>query len=83
MAYITKDLNLVAASVGQGNGGTVWTYINADGDAAAVLRGADFVTDGEDKGMKVNDFVITQDDSNVGLTLVVNAISAAGAVTLT
>lgn len=83
MAYVTKDLNLVAPAVGQGLGGSVWTYINADADTAVAMRGADFVSDGEDKGMKVNDIVLTQDDSNVGLVLVVNAISAAGAVTLT
>ena len=83
MAYQTGELNLVAHAVGAGQGGSVWTYINSDGDTAATMRGTDFVTDGEDKGMKVNDIVLTQDDSNVGLVLVANAIDADGNVTLT
>lgn len=59
MAYITKDLNLVAPNVGAGQGGSVWSYVNSDDDTAITIRGASFFSDGAAKGMKVGDLVIS------------------------
>ena len=83
MAYISADMNLVAPNVGANRGGSVWSYINADADTPAAIRAADFVSDGEDKGMAVGDLVISADNAGVGIVFRVDSISAAGAVTLT
>lgn len=84
MAYISKDLNLVAPAVGAGQGGSVWSYVNADVDSLAAQRAADFFSDGGSKGMKVGDSVISSDTAGVGGVLRVDAINANGlSVTVT
>lgn len=55
MAYVTKDLNLVAPNVG-GDGGSVWSYFSAD--ALATIIAAGYIDDAFDKGLKVNDIVL-------------------------
>jgi len=78
MAYVTKDFNLVAPNVG-GEGGSVWSYFSAD--AAATIIAAGYISDGLDKGVKVNDLVVIG-----GLTSVVGkvtVVAANGDVTMT
>lgn len=76
MAYITKDLNLVAANVGAGQGGSIWSYVNADVDSAAAQRAADFYDDAQLKGMKIGDSVISSDTAGVGVVLRCDALNA-------
>ena len=84
MAYITKDLNLVAANVGAGQGGSLWSYVNADVDSLAAQRAADFYSDGQEKGMKIGDSVISSDTAGIGGVLRVDALNADGlSVTVT
>ncbi len=84
MAYISKDLNLIAANVGAGQGGSLWSYVNADVDSAATQRGADFYDDGQEKGMKIGDSVVSSDTAGVGIIFRVDALNADGlSVTVT
>ena len=82
MAYATKEFNLVAPNVGTDQGGSLFTYVNSADDTLITLRGADFVADGADKGLKVGDLVITKDNTGAGAVLSVSAVTAGGAATL-
>lgn len=82
MAYVTADLNL-AISLPGGAGGQIWHYQNTADDTLAAQRGADFIADGYDKGLKVGDKVISDDENGVGVVLVVDAVVADLAATLT
>ena len=72
MAYVSKDLNLVAPSVGQGNGGSLWTYTST-ADAVAAIIAAAYITDGAAKGMKVGDLVaIAGTDTGIAQVTVID-----------
>ncbi len=81
MAYVSAQLNKI--SNGVGNSPEMWlmygTDVHTDADAA------DFISDGDAKGMKVNDVVIyVKTSATVGATLhSVGAVTAGGAATLT
>jgi hypothetical protein len=82
MAYVTAQLNQVSQG-GVGNGPQLWvmtgTDIHTDVDAA------DWISDGDAKGLKVSDIVIyVKTTATVGATLhSVSAVTAGGAATLT
>ncbi len=82
MAYATADLNLWMSAPG-GAGGNLWHYGNSASDTLITQRGADFFADGDDKGMKVGDKIITDESTGVGAVLVVSAVTAGGAATAT
>lgn len=81
MAYVSAQLNL--AVPGTGEGPALWimygTDVHTDADAA------DFISDGDAKGMKVTDIVIyVKTSATVGATLhSVSAVTSGGAATLT
>lgn len=81
MAYVSAQLNQVAEGVGSGP--ALWlmygTDVHTDADAS------DFISDGDAKGLKVNDVVIyVKTTATVGATLhSVGAVTAGGAATLT
>lgn len=86
MTYATASLNLDHPVMGSGNtAGSLaighWTYVSAD--AVATVIAAGYISDGVDKGMKVND-VVTVVDSNVPSIdyCLVTVVSAAGLVTM-
>ena len=80
MAYVSAQWNQL--SVGMGDAPSLWigygTDIHTDVDAA------DFVSDGSDKGMKVNDVVIyVKTTATIGATVhSVQTVTAGGAATL-
>lgn len=82
MAYATAELNVLVSPPG-GGAGTLWDYKNSADDTLVAQRGAGFFSDGEDKGMKVGDKILTTENTGVGAVLEVSAISAAGAATAT
>ncbi len=80
MAYVSAQLNLVAPGMGDGPG--LWimygTDVHTDADAA------DFISDGDAKGLKVSDIVIyVKTSATIGATLhSVQTVTAGGAATL-
>jgi len=80
MAYVTAQLNKI--SNGIGNAPEMWlmygTDVHTDADAT------DFISDGDAKGMKVNDVVIyVKTTATVGATLhSVLTVTAGGAASL-
>lgn len=81
MAYVSANLNVVVPRMGQ-DGTAVWalegTDIHTDADAAG------FITDGDEKGLRVNDVVLyTKTTATVGTTVhTVLSVTAGGAATL-
>jgi hypothetical protein len=78
MAYNSADLNLIQANVGH-SGGSVWNYIEP-ATALATIIAAGYISDGLDKGLKVNDQILVS-----GLTsnlTKVTVVAANGDVTL-
>lgn len=82
MAYSSAELNMWVTAPG-GAGGNLWHYKNTADDTLITQRGADFFADGYDKGMKVGDKVISDESTGVGAVLVVSAVTADGAATVT
>ena len=88
--YVSAQLNLDHPSMGgspvplttQVTNVQHWTYIT-DTDAIATVIAAGYITDGDDKGMKVGD-VVTCVDTNIPAVdlCVVSVVSAAGLVTM-
>lgn len=80
MAYVSAQLNQIASLIG--NGPALWmmygTDVHTDVDAA------DFISDGDAKGMKVTDVVLyVKTTATVGVTShSVSAVTAGGAATL-
>ena len=80
MAYVSAQNNLVTNGVGDAP--SIWlmygTDVHTDADAA------DFISDGDAKGMKVNDVVIyVKTTATIGATLhVVTAVTSGGAATM-
>jgi len=81
MAYVSAQLNKI--SQGVGGGPELWLMygedVHTDADAT------DFISDGDAKGLKVNDVVIyVKTTATVGATLhSVGSVTAGGAATLT
>lgn len=81
MAYSSATWNLMVPGVGDAP--AIWlatgTDVHTDADAT------DFISDGDAKGMKVNDVVIyVKTTATVGATVhVVSAVTAGGAATMT
>lgn len=91
MAYKSANLQQVFPRMGTGDnvaaddGGYavgVWSYraITAD-NTLAQMQAASFISDGDDKGMRVGDVVIFVEDTVDASWGLVSAISAAGLVT--
>lgn len=80
MAYVSAQLNLTAP--GMGEGPSLWlmygTDVHTDVDAA------DFISDGDAKGLKVTDVVIyVKTSATIGATVhSVSTVTAGGAATL-
>lgn len=70
MAYTTATLNMVTNRIG--GGPALWVYSNTD--AHTDVDEAGYFTDGEAKGMKVNDVVIVVDTDTS--TCTVHMVSA-------
>ncbi len=86
MAYASGSLNLAIPRMGEGlDAGSLsfasYCYISADAIATVIAAG--YITDGNDKGLRVND-VVTVVDSNVPSIdyCLVTVVSAAGLVTM-
>lgn len=81
MAYVSAQLNKVTSGIGSAQ--ELWlmsgTDVHTDVDAA------DFISDGDAKGLKVSDVVIyVKTTATVGATLhSVSSVTAGGAATLT
>ena len=82
MAYSTSNPpRLIAQSVGT-NGGALWMYVS--GDAVATVKGAGYITNGGDLGMRVNDVVIISDSATpLSSTGIVDAVVSGAAAELT
>jgi hypothetical protein len=72
--------NLAAEDGGYGVG--LWSYrqITGDGDLATMIAD-DYITDGNDRGLKVGDLVIFVEDNVDSSWMQVDTIDAAGLVT--
>ncbi len=81
MAYSRNGLQLVAGR-GSSTGAALWTYRSAD--TVAAVKGAAYISDGGDVGLKVGDLIIISDDTTPASgTAVVDAVAAGGAAELT
>ena len=86
MAYASGSLNLQIPRVGGGEDvGSLSAaqYVYRSADPVLTVIGAGYISDGGDKGMKVNDYVVVIDD-NLGLIdlCIVTVVTAAGLVTM-
>lgn len=64
MAYAANNLNLCAPRVGEGenlaNAGyssAMWVYRDSGGDTLATMTADDYITDGDDQGLRAGDIV--------------------------
>jgi hypothetical protein len=80
MGYASDGLNVLVPHVGQGPG--LWHYVGIDAHASVVA--GDFFADGDDKGMRVGDNVLVNDNTTpFGATLhQVTVVTAGGAATI-
>ncbi len=80
MAYVTAQLNVLVPHVGDGPG--LWHYIGVDVHTDVDATG--FFTDGDDKGMRVGDNVLVNDNTTpFGATIhQVTVVTAGGAATI-
>lgn len=89
MAYDSNSLNLQFPRVGSAEGGanaglSAAQFVYRSADPIATVIGAGYFSDGADKGMQLNDYVIVIDDNVPTLDIMlVTTISAAGAATVT
>jgi len=77
MAYVSAQLNVMVPHLGAGP--ALWNYVGVDvhGDVDA----AGFFTDGDAKGLRVNDVVMVQDSTTpFGVTLHAVTVVTAGDV---
>ena len=91
MAYKTANLQAIFPRMGTGDnlaaddGGyavALWSYRAITGDnTLAQMQAASFITDGNDKGMRVGDAILFVQDATDASWGLVTAISAAGLVT--
>jgi hypothetical protein len=80
MAYVSAQLNLLAQGVG--GAPNLWSYYGTD--VHTDIDAADFISDGDAKGLEVGDFVLAYKTSATkGATLhSVETVTAGGAATL-
>lgn len=77
MAYTTATLNMVTQRVG--GSPAIWIYTNTDAHGDVDASG--YFTDGEAKGMKVNDVVMVVDtDTNTCTSHMVSAVSTTATI---
>ena len=64
MAYAANNLNLCAPRVGEGENladagfsSAMWVYRDSGGDTLATMTADDYITDGDDQGLRVGDIV--------------------------
>lgn len=89
MAYSTNNLNVCFPRMGEGenlaNAGyssAMWSYRDITaGNTLAQMQAGDFITDGNDKGLRVGDIIVFIEDTVDASWALVSAISAAGLVT--
>ena len=81
MAYATTNPpRCVSQGVGAATG-TLWHY--TDGDAIATVIAADYFSDGDARGMEVNDTILVTDETLGQVeTCIVSAVTADGAATI-
>lgn len=77
MAYATNELTVMNGGLLESNQ-NLWLYRNTAGDSEITVKGAGYISDGSNKGMKVGDVVFV---FNVGGTASSTAILNASAVT--
>lgn len=88
MAYVSKNLTTMIPRLGtgedvaDGSASAAMHCYRSDTDARSVIIGVGHITDGNDKGIKVNDFMIIVDDDTVATLHVVTVVDAAGLVTM-
>jgi len=76
MAYATSNPpKLLLSSIG-GSGIQIWSY--ASTDAAAVVDGANYITNGGSLGMKVGDLVYVTDTDASPVITTLHQVSATG-----
>ena len=88
MAYLSASLITCIPRLGAAEGGAnagfgFAQHAYRSADPVLTVIGAGYITDGNDKGIQVNDVVIVVDD-NLGLVdlCIVTVVSAAGLVTM-
>jgi len=86
MAYASDSLTTVIPRLGEGEdvgslSAAIHVYRSADPRATVI--GAGYITNGNDKGIRVNDIVIIVDDDAVATLHLVSVVDAAGLVTMT
>lgn len=88
MAYISKNLTTLIPRLGTGeddgdaSATSAMHVYRSVTDARSVIIGAGYIDDGNDKGIKVNDFVIVVDDGAAATLHIVTVVDAAGDVTM-
>jgi hypothetical protein len=83
MAYSTSSPpNLVVPRMGGAAAQAIWTYMSTD--VHTDVDAADYFSNGDALGMKVNDIVlVTKTSATIGVTAhVVTAVTAGGAATV-
>jgi hypothetical protein len=90
MAYDAKNLNLTSARMGEGenaaNAGyssASWVYRDSGGDVLATMIADNYITDGDDQGIKVGDMIAFIETGVAAQWHIVDSISAAGLVAVT
>ena len=78
MAYVTKDLNPIHLGFLE-NTQSIWLYANTAGDTEATIKGAGFVSDASNKGVKVGDLVIVFNVAGVAANAAILAIASISA----
>ncbi len=88
MAYLTKNLTVMVPRLGTGEdsadaGATtgLWSYRSAADNVATIIA-AGYISDGNDRGVKVNDTVIVIDDDTSMDLCLVTVVGATGLVTM-
>lgn len=81
MSYATTNPpRLISQGVGASTG-SLWHY--TDGDPIALVIAADYISNGDDLGLKVNDTILITDETLGQIeTAIVSAVTAQGAATL-
>ena len=79
MAYLTA--NLARVSGANSDAGAIWMYKSTD--TIVTITGADYISDGDARSLKVDDIVMVVDATlNLTYRTIVSAVTAAGAATI-
>ena len=83
MAYAANNLNLCAPRVGQGENladagwsSAMWVYRDSGGDVLATMIADDFITDGDDQGLRVGDIIAFVETAVDASWVIVDTITA-------